>query len=62
MELKKRGVRSSCMAMDDYDFEKLENESTVYLVVATAGQGDLPENCHYFYKDLFDQNLPKDLL
>jgi len=42
------------MSMDDYDIEKLPKESTVYLVCATAGQGDLPENAHYFYNDLFD--------
>lgn len=36
-ELKKRGIRAACSAMDDYDFEELPNESMVYLVVATCG-------------------------
>jgi hypothetical protein len=25
-ELKKRGIRANCTAMDDYDFEELSNE------------------------------------
>lgn len=48
--------------MDDYDFEKLENESMVYMVVATAGQGDLPGNCKDFFKALSDESLPADYL
>jgi len=44
-ELKKRGVRAGCAAMDDYDFEELPNEGSVYLVIATCGQGEYPPNC-----------------
>jgi hypothetical protein len=36
-ELKKRGVRAACVAMDDYDFEELPNEKKVYMLVATSG-------------------------
>lgn len=47
-ELKKRGVRAACVAMDDYDFEELPNEDVVYNVVATCGQGEYPPNCVSF--------------
>lgn len=47
-ELKKRGVRANCSAMDDYDFEELANEGSVYLVIATCGQGEYPPNCKAF--------------
>jgi hypothetical protein len=36
-ELKKRGVRAACVAMDDYDFDELPNEKRVYMLVATSG-------------------------
>lgn len=49
MELVSRGVKAKCMAMNDYDLEELPDEETVYLIVATCGQGELPANCKYFY-------------
>lgn len=61
-DLKRRGVRATLSAMDDYDFEKLPKETNVYMIVATAGQGDLPENCTLFFKELMDKDLPSDYL
>lgn len=54
MELSSRGVKSRCMAMNDYDLEDLPSEETVYMIVATCGQGELPANCKYFHKELFE--------
>jgi len=40
--------------MNDYDLEDLPAEETVYMIVATCGQGELPANCKYFHKELFE--------
>ena len=37
-------------------------QDKVFCVVATCGQGEFPENCKEFYKNLCDKNLPADLL
>jgi len=36
-ELKRRDIRTQIVAMDDYDFEDLQNESMVYVVTSTCG-------------------------
>lgn len=61
-ELKRRGLRVKVCACDDYDFEKLQNESSVMVFAATCGQGEIPENGHEFWKYLNDENLPADHL
>lgn len=47
-ELKKRGVRAACSAMDDYDLDELPSAGNVYCIVATSGQGEYPPNCQTF--------------
>ena len=61
-ELKRRGIRAQCMAMDDFDFEDLPAFANVYCMVATCGQGEFPGNCQSFWKSLQDPSLPSDLL
>jgi pyruvate/2-oxoacid:ferredoxin oxidoreductase beta subunit/sulfite reductase alpha subunit-like flavoprotein/Pyruvate/2-oxoacid:ferredoxin oxidoreductase delta subunit len=61
-EMKRRDVRCSVMAMDDYDVADLPGESTVINLVATCGQGEYPANCRNFYKELVDEGLPSDYL
>lgn len=57
-DLKSRGIKVKCMAMDDYDIEELPNEQMVHIIVSTCGSGELPQNCKYFAKELMDS---KDL-
>jgi sulfite reductase alpha subunit-like flavoprotein len=61
-ELKRRGIRAKCLAMDDFDFDDLPNQSKVFAVVATCGQGEFPANCKEFWKQLNDPSLPADFL
>ena len=61
-ELKRRGIRAKVLAMDDFDFDDLPNQSKVFAVVATCGQGEFPGNCKEFWKQINDPSLPKDLL
>lgn len=61
-ELKRRGINAKPVGMDDFEFEDLEKYSQVFCVVATAGQGEFPANCHQFWKSLSDTNLASDTL
>jgi len=61
-ELKRRNVRAKCMAMDDYDFENLPNETKVFMIGATCGQGEYPDNSKAFRKALMNPALPADWL
>ena len=51
-ELKRRGLRTNVVAMDDYPFEDLAEESNLYLIAATCGQGEYPGNSKAFMKAL----------
>lgn len=61
-EFKRRGIRASVSAMDDFDVEDLASSSQVFCVVATCGQGELPGNCKEFYEKLMNKSLPNDYL
>lgn len=61
-ELKKRGVRAGCMAMDDFEFEDLPEAGNVYCIISTAGQGEYPPNSVSFMKALQNPDLPVDFL
>ena len=61
-ELKRRGIRPKCLAMDDFDFDDLPKYSKVFAVVATCGQGEFPGNCKEFWKQLNNPDLPSDFL
>jgi len=49
-ELKRRGLRTTVVAMDDYAFEDLAGEENLYLIAATCGQGEYPGNSKAFMK------------
>jgi len=61
-ELKRRNVRARCVAMDDYEFDNLPQESTVFVIGATCGQGEFPANSRNFHKALMNPGLPGDWL
>ncbi|KAK3670197.1 Sulfite reductase [NADPH] subunit beta [Recurvomyces mirabilis] len=47
---KARGLKTMCMAMDDFPLEDLPNEENVVLITATAGQGEFPQNGRNFWE------------
>eukprot|EP01134_Creolimax_fragrantissima_P002250 CFRG2250T1 len=49
-------------SMADYQVTDLTNESLVIFVVATAGQGDAPDNMKAFWRFLLRKQLPLDSL
>ena len=59
---KRKALRSTVCAMDDYDAQTLGLEKVVVFVVATTGQGDPPNNMRRFWKLLLRRNLPATLL
>jgi homodimeric pyruvate:ferredoxin (flavodoxin) oxidoreductase len=61
-ELLRRGIRAKCLAMDEFDVEELPNQSKVFVLAATCGQGEFPGNCKDFWKSLSDKDLPSDFL
>jgi pyruvate dehydrogenase (NADP+) len=61
-ELSRRGVRVTPLAMDDYDFQNLPQEASVYCLISTVGQGEFPDNSKEFMKSLLSKDLPKDYL
>lgn len=54
---KRKNLRSSVKAMDDYDIEKLISEKLIIFVVATTGQGDPPSNMKKFWRFLLRKSL-----
>uniref|UniRef100_A0A6A7FYI8 pyruvate dehydrogenase (NADP(+)) n=3 Tax=Hirondellea gigas TaxID=1518452 RepID=A0A6A7FYI8_9CRUS len=61
-DLKRRDVKSKCMAMDDYDFDDLPEETSVIFIAATCGQGEYPANMSDFMKQIKSEDLPSDFL
>ncbi|KAF2866239.1 hypothetical protein BDV95DRAFT_505054 [Massariosphaeria phaeospora] len=51
---KARGLKTICMAMDDYPLEDLSTEQNVVLLSATAGQGEFPQNGRTFWETIRD--------
>eukprot|EP01083_Nonionella_stella_P091619 256215_1 len=60
-DLQKRGIRTKVMACDDYDANELGKEQTVIFIIATCGQGELPQNCKQMYNDLLLNSSDIDL-
>ena len=56
-DLQKRGLRVKAMACDDYDPNDLHREKTVLFLIATCGQGELPNNCKDIYAALSSGDL-----
>ncbi|KAF2451357.1 sulfite reductase hemo protein beta-component [Karstenula rhodostoma CBS 690.94] len=51
---KARGLKTICMAMDDYPLEDLSGEQNVVLLSSTAGQGEFPQNGRTFWETVKD--------
>merc|ERR1740127_145681 len=48
-ELKRRGLRTKCMAFNEVDMNDLPDESKILAIVSTAGQGDMPKSAVKFW-------------
>ncbi|OAD53173.1 NADPH-dependent diflavin oxidoreductase 1 [Eufriesea mexicana] len=59
---KRKRLKSSVSAMNDYDIQDLDSEEMIVFVVATTGQGDPPNNMRQFWRFLLRKNLPTTLL
>ncbi|XP_017790394.1 PREDICTED: NADPH-dependent diflavin oxidoreductase 1, partial [Habropoda laboriosa] len=59
---KRKGMKSTVFAMNDYDIQNLNSENIIVFVVATTGQGDPPNNMRQFWRLLLRKNLPTTLL
>ncbi|RKO83046.1 flavo protein-like protein [Blyttiomyces helicus] len=55
-------LKPRCMAMDDYDRSRLDQEPLVVFVAATTGQGQEPGNMKKFWKSLLRKSLPPNAL
>jgi len=51
---KARGLKTICMAMDDYPLEDLSGEQNVVLITSVAGQGEMPQNGRTFWEAVKD--------
>ena len=47
-----RGLKTMCMAMDDYPLEDLGGEENLVCMTSTAGQGEFPQNGRAFWEGL----------
>jgi len=61
-ELQRRGQRVRLVALDDIDIQEIADEKMVYGIISTAGQGDYPKNAKEFFKQVNNNEYPKDLL
>lgn len=51
---KARGLKTMCMAMDDYPLEDFSGEQNVVLITSVAGQGEFPQNGRTFWEHVKD--------
>jgi sulfite reductase (NADPH) hemoprotein beta-component len=51
---KARGLKTICMAMDDYPLEDLPHEQNIILLTSVAGQGEFPQNGRTFWETIKD--------
>jgi len=51
-EMKRRGLKAKCLALNDIDISDLQDESKILAVVATAGQGDMPKSAVKFWAEM----------
>merc|ERR1719210_931548 len=63
-ELKRRGMKAKCLALNDVDISDLQDESKILAIVATAGQGDMPKSAVKFWEQMetFLETAPPDFL
>eukprot|EP00127_Corallochytrium_limacisporum_P000616 Clim_evm15s22 gene=Clim_evmTU15s22 len=60
--LRRMYVQARVMPCDDYDIADLPAEPIIIYVLATAGQGELPENMSHFWRFLRRRGLASDSL
>ncbi|KAF2739020.1 thiamine diphosphate-binding protein [Polyplosphaeria fusca] len=51
---KARGLKTMCIAMDDYPLEDFANEQNIVMITSTAGQGEFPQNGRTFWEAVRD--------
>ena len=61
-QARRRCLDAECLALDDYPRAKLPMERLVVFVVATAGDGEVPDNMREFWLFLRNPRLPKRAL
>jgi len=63
-EMKRRGMRAKCMALNDFAIPDLPDESRVLAFVSTAGQGEMPKSAVKFWQDMetFLETAPADFM
>jgi len=63
-EMKRRGMRAKCLALNEVELPDLQEESKILAVVSTAGQGDMPKTAVKFWEhaQAFAETAPPDFL
>mmetsp|Transcript_31414 Transcript_31414/g.98497 ORF Transcript_31414/g.98497 Transcript_31414/m.98497 type:complete len:1852 (-) Transcript_31414:149-5704(-) len=63
-EMKRRGMKAKCMALNDFAVADLADEAKVLAIVSTAGQGDMPKSAVKFWEEMesFLETAPADFM
>jgi len=63
-EMKRRGMKAKCMALNDVEIGDLQSESKILAIVATAGQGEMPKSAVRFWDQMesFLETAPEGYL
>eukprot|EP00929_Paragymnodinium_shiwhaense_P122117 TRINITY_DN946_c0_g3_i1.p1 TRINITY_DN946_c0_g3~~TRINITY_DN946_c0_g3_i1.p1 ORF type:complete len:1967 (+),score=555.50 TRINITY_DN946_c0_g3_i1:774-5903(+) len=59
---RKRGYAVKLMELDDVEVEELADHKNIMILVATCGEGALPQNCQNLWEGLNKQDVPTNLL
>jgi len=51
-EMKRRGMKAKCLALNDCAVADLPDETKVLAIVSTAGQGDMPKSAVKFWEEM----------
>jgi len=63
-EMKRRGMRAKCLALNDLAISDLPDESRILAFVSTAGQGEMPKSAVKFWQEMeaFLETAPADYM
>jgi len=63
-EMKRRGMKAKCLALNDVEISDLPDESKILAIVATAGQGEMPKSAVRFWDQMgtFLETAPEGYL
>eukprot|EP00403_Amphidinium_massartii_P040736 CAMPEP_0178437148 /NCGR_PEP_ID=MMETSP0689_2-20121128/34821_1 /TAXON_ID=160604 /ORGANISM="Amphidinium massartii, Strain CS-259" /LENGTH=1806 /DNA_ID=CAMNT_0020059297 /DNA_START=173 /DNA_END=5593 /DNA_ORIENTATION=+ len=63
-ELKRRGMKAKCMALNEMEISDLPEESRILVIASTAGQGEMPKSAVRFWQEMetFLETAPADYL